>query len=347
MKALVLEENAKLSYQAHREVPQLKSGEVLVKVRACGVCGSDIPRGFEGHAYHYPLIMGHEFSGTIADANRAEHLQEGQPVVIFPLLPCKTCAACAIGEYAQCSKYDYLGSRSHGAFAEYVRAPIENCIPVPEHVQLLHACMTEPAAVALHGILKLRPQAGDSALVIGAGPIGNMAAQWLRIHGASPVFIADVDAQKLSIARAMGFETILASQGDTVEQLRGRLSGKGVSLAVEACGLPQTFCQVIEAADTFGRVLFMGNIRGSLNLPEKLVSNMLRKELVIYGTWNSKVTPIGHNEWTTVLQHLDRDLLVAPLISDTVSLAEGCEIFESMLQRRRFHNKVIFDMSKE
>jgi L-iditol 2-dehydrogenase len=345
MKALVLEENAKLTLHSDWEKPNLKANEVLVKVKACGVCGSDLPRGFNRHAYHYPLVMGHEFSGTVSDTNGHDRFEAGDRVVVFPLIPCKKCSACAIGEYAQCSNYDYLGSRSHGAYAEYVRAPIENVIAVPDHVDLSHASMTEPAAVALHGIRKLNPRAGESALVIGAGPIGNMAAQWLKIHGVGPVFIADVDEKKLAIAREMGIETINAMEGDTIEQLHQRWGGKGVHMAIEACGLPITFNQALQAADTFGRVLFMGNIQGSLNIEEKLVSSMLRKELSIHGTWNSKVTPQGSSDWDTVLEHMDRDLIVGPLISDRIGLEDGMETLTSMVERKKFHNKVIFELN--
>jgi L-iditol 2-dehydrogenase/galactitol-1-phosphate 5-dehydrogenase len=345
MKALVLKANADLRVE-ERDIPRAPFPESwLIQVAACGICGSDIPRGFHHGAYFYPLVMGHEFSGIIADDRKDGKFRKGDRVAVFPLIPTDpTEKAYQTGNYALCKSYDYFGSRRDGAFEEYLRVPEVNLFRIPDHVDLLHASMTEPAAVALHGVRKLNINAGDTGLVIGGGPIGNMTAQWLRIHGCDPVIITDIDPEKLKIANSMGFEIIHSAEEDPVDKIMKLTAGEGARRVVEACGLPQTFLQAIQSAATFGEVVFMGNIHGEFKIAEKEFSSILRRELTIYGTWNSKIVPAGEDDWSTVLKYMDRELKVAPLISDVVSLEKGPEIFKSILNREKFHNKVIFNV---
>lgn len=348
MKALVLEKDKTLRVDNQRKMPSATSpSSILIRVAACGVCGSDIPRGFEGGAYHYPLVMGHEFSGVVWENKEGGRFKKGDRVAIFPLIPCKTCKPCQTGDFAQCTNYNYLGSRSDGGFEEYVTAPEENLFKIPDHVKTLHAAMVEPAAVALHGVRKMNITAGNVGLVIGAGPIGNMTAQWLRIHGCRKVIIIDLDDRKLGIAKDMGFEVINSRAEDAVKKVLDLTNGEGADKVVEAVGLPVTFLQAIQCTARFGEVVFMGNIHGTFQIGEKDFSNILRKELKIYGTWNSKIVPRGNDDWSTVLEYMDRELQVAPLISDTPSLDEGPEIFDSIVNRSRFHNKVIFNIYGE
>ncbi|MCF7928704.1 MAG: galactitol-1-phosphate 5-dehydrogenase [Spirochaetales bacterium] len=378
MKALVLKENARFEFQ---EVPKpVKPGEdwVLVRVRAAGICGSDIPRAFEGGAYHHPLILGHEFAGTLEEpaqlpwifegpvrsasggptsgglaaaseghSSTGLRLEAGSPVAVFPLINCGVCGACQTGDYAQCSNYDYLGSRRDGGFAEFVYVPRQNLFPVPEGVDLLHAAMTEPAAVALHGIRRMVCEPGDSAVVFGGGPIGNMAASWLQMDGADPVYLVDIDSAKLEQAEKKGFLPIDSRSTDPVDFLR-RQTGGGAACVVVACGLPLTYRQALSAAGRGGRVVLMGNLHGSLTLEEKEMSSVLRRELRIFGTWNSGVTPRGRDDWSRVLRAMAAGaagrggLNVDPLISHTPELSEGPEVFRRIYNREEPFNKVIF-----
>ncbi len=348
MEALVLEADRQLQFYPDHPIPEAPAKApgpcALVRVAACGICGSDIGRGFGGKAYHYPLIMGHEFSGVIEEPAPGGELAAGTPVAIFPLLPCYKCAPCQTGNYAQCEDYDYYGSRRHGAFGEFLRIPEANLFRIPPHVDLKHASMTEPAAVALHGVRMLSVNPGDSAVVFGAGPIGNMTAQWLRIAGAQRVFVVDIDERKLALAGEMGFEPVHGGQVDPVAHINEQTGG-GVQRAIEAVGLPKTFLQTIQCAARAGEVVFMGNIAGTFEIGEKDFSSILRKELTIHGTWNSMITPCGTDDWSTVLKYMDRELQVAPLITDRLSLQDGPAIFDDLLNHRGFHNKVLFDIS--
>lgn len=348
MKALVLEKNRILKVKSDHPItdgPTL--GSLLIKVAACGICGSDIPRGFGGKAYHYPLVMGHEFSGIVAETREGSKFREGERVAVFPLIPTnKNETAYHTGDWAQLKDYDYFGSRRDGAFSEYLKVPEVNLFKIPDHVKTLHAAMTEPAAVALHGVRRMKVTAGHTAVVIGGGPIGNMCAQWLRINGCDQVIITDVDERKLEISKKMGFTTINSRSTDPVEIIMNLTNGEGAQHVIEACGLPQTFLQALEVASRGGEVVFMGNITGEFKIDEKAFSSILRRELNIYGTWNSKIFPRGTDDWSTVLKYMDKALIVEPLITDIVSLDDGPEVFQSIVDKKQFHNKVIFEMIK-
>jgi L-iditol 2-dehydrogenase len=342
MKALVLERDKDLVFRDVPEPERPGPEWALVKVAFSGICNSDLHRGFGGGAYRYPLIMGHEFSGTVLEAPTGSGFTPGDTVTAFPLIPCQVCAACRAGQHAQCASYDYLGSRRDGAFAERVWVPARNLFRVPAGVELLHAALTEPCAVARHAASKADLAPGATVAVFGGGPIGNMAGQWLRLAGAARVFIVDVDDRKLALARSMGFEPLDAKAGDPVEALRGCTGGAGVDMALEAVGLPLTFRQVLAAVRHGGQTVLMGNIRGSLSLEEREVSSLLRREVTIRGTWNSRVAPEGANDWTESLARMGRGIDVAPLVSHVVPLAEGPAIFSRIIGGGEYFAKVVF-----
>lgn len=342
MKALVLQENAKLVYLDVPDPEQPGKAYYRIRVAAAGICGSDIHRGFEHGAYHYPLVMGHEFSGIVEKAPEGGMYSPGQRVVVFPLLWCGRCSSCQTGDYAQCSSYSYYGSRQDGGFAEIVLVPESNLFPVPEHVDILHAAMTEPCAVALHGTRKFCLKGGETAVVYGGGPIGNMAAQWLKILGCGTVCIVEIDEKKIETAAGMGFMTVNPMEKDPVETVRDLTEGTGVRVAVEACGLPLTYRQALESVGEFGEVLFLGNPAGDILLPKEDVSGILRREITIHGTWNSKPVPRGRDDWTTVLEQMDRTMDVAPLISHTPQLSEGPDTFRRIVGKEQRFGKVIF-----
>jgi L-iditol 2-dehydrogenase/galactitol-1-phosphate 5-dehydrogenase len=170
-----------------------------------------------------------------------------------------------------------------------------------------------------------------------------MVAQWLRLKGCERVTIVEIDAQKIAIAREMGFRTINAKADDPVEALRKAEDGRGADRVVEACGTPVTFLQAVRSAARFGEVVFLGNIHGEFRIGEKDFSDILRRELTIYGTWNSRFVPRGRDDWSVSLRHLGREIQAAPLISHVVSLAEAGSVMEDIAHGRfGFHNKVVF-----
>ncbi|HEY9592968.1 MAG TPA: galactitol-1-phosphate 5-dehydrogenase [Spirochaetia bacterium] len=344
MDALVLVKDKVLEYR-DIPVPARPGPEwALIKVAASGICNSDLHRGFGGGAYHYPLVMGHEFAGTVEEPAVEGRFVRGARVTVFPLIPCRKCIPCQSGDYAQCVSYDYLGSRRDGAFATFVWAPDVNLQALPDAVSLRDAAVTEPCAVALHGVNKLSIKPGDVGAVFGAGPIGNMAAQWMRLRGCGRIFVVDIDDTKLQLAARMGFEPVDSRAGDPVAQIMERTDGYGVDRVIEAIGLPLTFLQAVQAVARFGEVVFLGNIRGTFQVGEKDFSSILRRELTIRGTWNSRVVPEGRSDWSTVISALGRTIDVGSLVSHTPTLAEGPDIFQRILGRKEFFNKVVFTL---
>ena len=342
MKAAVLEKVGALHV---REVarPSPSAGEVLVRVHACGVCGSDVPRVFEKGTYHFPCVPGHEFTGEVAMlGDGATGFAEGDRVAVFPLIPCGQCDACRREAYAQCVSYDYLGSRSDGAFAEYVCAPPANLLRVPAGVSFEEAAMTEPAAVARHALRRARPEGGETVAVFGAGPIGVMVAEWARIEGAARIFMIDVVDRKLEAAAAVEqVVTVSARDENPVERIKELTGGRGVDIAVEAAGAPATMIGALEAVANFGRVVLLGNPTADVTLPEKLISSLLRREVTVAGTWNSSISS-PDNDWRAALDAMaDGRLHVAPLITHRFALDGAPDALDMMRDGETFYNKVM------
>jgi L-iditol 2-dehydrogenase len=344
MKAAVLHAVGDLRYE-DVPVPKTTAGEVLVKVRTAGVCGSDIPRVMTKGTYSFPLVPGHEFAGEVAQiGDGVSTFNVGDRVAVFPLIPCGKCAYCQIGEYAQCDDYDYLGSRRDGGFAEYVAAPADNLVPIPDNVDFDCAAMTEPASVALHALRRTGVDPGDSVAILGAGPIGIILAQWARICGAGRIFLTDIVDEKLDVARRYSFkDCINAKQEDAVERIVEETDGRGADICIEAAGTAATFEQSLRIARKLGKVILMGNVTGDVVIPERTASAILRGQLTIYGTWNSSFTAVPKNEWRTALQFMSSGALnLKPLITHKFKLDQVNDAFDMMYNGREFFNKVMF-----
>lgn len=318
-------------------------GEVLVRVKSCGICGSDVPRVFSKGTYHFPTVCGHEFAGTVASAS---DLALGTPVTVFPLLWCGKCTECERGAYARCEDYGYLGSRSDGGFAEYVVAPRRNLLALPEGVSVEEGAMTEPAAVALHAIKRANLQAGESVAVLGAGPIGLMVAQWARAMGAARVIVCDIAPASLALARELGFTLTVDSKAcDPVKRIAELTGGRGADVTVEAAGVPATFTAAVGAAAAAGRVVMLGNPSGDVTLPAKLISQIMRRELALLGTWNSSYSASGlPDDWRTVLAAVAAGTIrLKPLISHRFPLDQTLVGMTVMKSRNEFVAKVLIN----
>lgn len=296
--------------------PTPRAGEVLVRIGGCGVCGSDIPRVFTKGTYRFPLIPGHEFSGTIeALGEGVDASWQDRNVAVFPLIPCWRCGACAAGDYQLCEDYDYLGSRRDGAFAEYVCVPVWNLQAVPDGVSLEAAAMTEPAAVALHAIHRGGVTAGDDVLILGAGPIGLLAAMWAKISGAGRIVMGDIDASRLQFAESL----------DLAETVEVSKAGDGLAAqfdrVIEASGASPALSLSVRACRRKASVVMLGNPGGDMIIPQDLYSMAMRKELTLVGTWNSSYGNVPRNEWAIALNAMASGALdVAPLITHRVGL---------------------------
>lgn len=342
MKACVLHAAGDLRVETV-ETPRPGPGRVLLRVAACGVCGSDIPRVFEKGTYRFPLIPGHEFAGVVEELGEGVNpAWLGKTAAVFPLIPCRNCPMCLIGAYAQCADYDYLGSRSDGAFAGHVTVPEWNLVPVPEGLSPLEAAMCEPAAVAAHALRRAAPDPGGTVMIFGAGPIGLMLAQWAAAWGAARVLLADIDPEKLRFAREQGFTgTCNPLEADPAEWAR-TLTGGGADVVIEGSGSGAAFAQAVKCARPFGSVVLMGNPAGAMTLPQQAYSTVLRNELRLLGTWNSVYAAPPRDEWRMALDAMASGRLRAlPLVSHRVPLEGLPEALEMMRDRRGFFNKVM------
>ena len=348
MQALVLHAVGDLRLE-RVSCPTPAPGEALVRVAACGVCGSDVPRVFEHGTYSFPLIPGHEFAGIVVDAPEDSSVRPGARVAVKPLIPCGACPFCAIGALAQCRSYDYVGSRRDGAFAEYVAVPSANLVLVPEGVSMEEAALTEPAAVALHAVRQGGVQPGDRVAVLGAGPIGMLVAQWARIWGAGDVFLVDINEAKLDLVEKLDLGTPVNSrEGDPVARIQKETGGLGPDLVVEAAGVPATLVQALWLARPLGRVVVMGNPAADVTLPQDVISQILRKELTIRGTWNSHMVALPVDEWTVALKMMAQGRLrIKPLISHRVPLTHGVQTLAMMRDRSEHYNRVVFINARE
>ena len=327
MKALVLEENAKLVCREHEL--RTVEGWYKLKIAAAGICGSDLGRGFKSGAYHYPLVMGHEISAVVEEAPQGGRYVPGTRVTVYPLLPCGRCEPCKRGYVQLCLKYDYFGSRRDGAFAQFLYAPESHLLPVPEGVSLEEAAMCEPAAVAYHGVRQHPVDPGRTALVIGGGPIGLIAAQWLRIKGCASVAVADIDPEKLAFAAKFGFEAIDSRKLDERADAFGYVA--------ECCGLAVTRTAAVKCCARKGHVFLIGNPADDWTLEKTFFSSILRREISFTGSWNSVPDP----DWKAVLSHAGKDLDLKSLVTTRSSLEDAPAAFDRILKREGFHCKTL------
>ena len=327
--------------------PSPGKNEVLIKIKASGVCGSDIPRVFTKGTYHFPTIPGHEFAGQItALGEGVDQGLLGKKAAVFPLLPCMKCEACEIGEYAQCKDYGYFGSRCDGGFAEYIAVPVWNLVMVPDNLSYEEAAMAEPAAVAVHALRQGGIEIGDSVAIFGAGPIGLMLGQWAHAWGAGKVMLIDIDEAKIAFAKKMGFENVWNSkEGDPVEWINNVTVGRGADNAVEGAGVSSTLEQSLKCVRPFGKIVAMGNPSGEMKLSQKAYWELLRKQLKISGTWNSSFVSLPKNDWRLAITAMAQGKMnVKPFITHRFPLEQCSEALIMMRDRTAFYNKVMFIM---
>jgi L-iditol 2-dehydrogenase len=334
-------------------VPVVGEGEALVRVKAVGICGSDLDRVMKRGTYSFPMIPGHEFCGVIEEvrcgvdiSGSARGWKRGDRVVVSPLMPCFQCEPCQRGDFGQCDHYDYLGSRTDGAFAQFVKAPIRNLLLLPDSVSFEEGAVVEPTAVVLHGIRRVGIGTGDSVAVLGCGTLGLLALQLARVRGATAVIAADIDSEKLRVARELGAdETVDASKVDTVETVRALTQGGGACVCIETAGVSRTQEECLRITRKQGRVLFLGTAHGEVRIPPESFECILRGELTLYGSWNSYSAPFPGLEWSTAIDYLEKgSLKIRPLITHTLSLADAPQTFQELYERKYSSVKVLFVM---
>lgn len=342
MKACVLEAVNKLVY---KEVPTPRpaAGEVLLKIHAAGICGSDVDRVYKKGTYSFPTIPGHEFAGEITELGAGvDPSFMGKKAAVFPLLPCRKCDMCEIGNYASCRHYNYFGSRCDGGFAEYISVPLWNLVMTDAPLSFEEMAMVEPAAVSLHALERAGVSFMDSVAVFGAGAIGLMLCEFASAMGAGNIIILDVDPRKIDFAQSMGYTAINNSQDGWAERVMELTHGKGVDLCVEGAGFPTSAEGCLEIAKPGGNVVLMGNPAKDMNLSQHKYWEILRKQLTVKGTWNSSYTQ-AKNDWQSAINGMATGKLnVGKFITHRFSLAECNTAFDILKNKTEFANRVMF-----
>jgi len=234
MKAIVFEATQTVSLR-EKEMPEVPQGWALIKTSHVGICGTDLNIYAGSHPRaKAPLVMGHEFSGTIASGHPT--LPEGTPVTVNPLLNCGTCIPCTTGQSHVCESLQLVGIDCDGGMAEYVAAPVERVVPLPQGLSFAMGALVEPVAVAMHVVRQGGYVPGDHVVVFGAGTIGLCVALALRSAGASQVTIVETNELRLQKAKELGFSTIHPQQENVREVVLSQTNGTGADFVFDCAG---------------------------------------------------------------------------------------------------------------
>jgi L-iditol 2-dehydrogenase len=340
MKALWLEAYRQLKFRECAK-PSMARDEVLIRIHSCGICGSDI-HGYDGSTGRRipPLIMGHEAAGVVEQVGgEVKGFREGDRVTFDSTIWCGACYFCRRGEANLCDCRQVLGVSCSeycraGAMAEYVSVPARVVCPIPPDLSFEHACMVEAVAVAVHAVGLTPVRLGDTAVVVGAGLIGLLVIQALKVAGCLRVAAVDVDSSRLRLARQMGAtECVDASAEDAEDRVRQCTENRGADIAVEAVGASETVPRVLRCVRKGGAVTLIGNVSPQVVLP---LQTVVTRQIRLTGSCASA------GEYPAALELLAaRRIDVQSLISAAVPLEDGPQWFERLYGREANLMKVI------
>jgi L-iditol 2-dehydrogenase len=340
MKALVLKEYRHFAVEDFA-LPELQPGEVLVRVRACGICGSDV-HGMDGSSGRRipPIVMGHEAAGEIAKiGSGVTGWKTGDRVTFDSTVYCGDCWYCRRGKINLCENRRVLGVscgeyRRHGAFAEYVAVPQRILYRLPDNLSFEQAAMVEAVSVAVHAVKRTPLSKDDSVVVMGTGMIGLLVIQVLRVTGCKQIVAIDLEEDKLRLAKKLGAtHTIKADEPGLLEKIRALTDGRGADAAFEVVGLSPTVKTAIESVRKGGSVTLVGNLKPQVDLPLQAV---VTRELILIGTCASA------GEYPECLDLIaSGQINVTGFISATAPLEEGAQWFERLYAGEKGLMKVL------
>lgn len=344
MQALLLTDYRKLELVS-MDRPAIGPSDVLVRVAACGICGSDV-HGYDGSTGRRipPLVMGHEAAGVIAEVgSKVDRVRVGDRVTFDSTISCGKCDACRRGELNLCSQRRIFGVscdefRQHGAYAEYVAVPQHILYPLPESLPLEQAALIEPVSVALHAVDRLHVATGETAVAVGSGMIGLLVIQALHVAGCGEVIAIDLDDLHLELAKELGANhTLNAGQTDAAAAVN-ELTGGGADAAVEVVGNAAAFDTAVRCVRRGGRIGLVGNVSPQVPLPLQVV---VARELTLIGSCASA------GEYPRAIELVASGAIrVAPLITAVAPLADGPIWFVRLSAGERGLMKVILQPSK-
>lgn len=322
MKVVYVDEPYKISIE-EREIPVPNQGEALLKLRYCGICGSDVATYTGNQPFTtYPRIPGHEFSAEIIAINgEAKGLKEGMLVTANPYFNCGSCYSCQRGKVNCCEDNQTMGVQRDGSFSEYITMPIQRILQ-GQGLSAELLALVEPFSISYHAVKRGDVTDSDKVLVVGAGPIGIFAMMAAKLRGAT-VYVTDVLEKRLELAMQMGADGVIdASKESLVNRVKDLTDGHGMDVCIEAAGLPQTFLDCIESVCFAGKVILIGNGKKETTFNHSII---LKKELNIYGSRNSL------NDFGPIIRLIEsKKIDLSPIISDTYELENAIDAFETL-----------------
>ena len=323
--------------------PDVGGDDVLVRVKACGICGSDVA-GHTGKTGRRlpPLIMGHEAAGVVERTGGNVHsFAPGDRICFDSTVYCNQCPACRQGLFNRCVKRQVLGVsvpefKRQGAFAEFVAVPHWICAKLPEKMSFVQAALLEPASIGTHAANRPPVSKSDTVVVIGAGTIGLFILQAAKLRGARTTIACDLNEFRLGLAKRVGADVCVnPAQANLKEEIQKRTEGRGADVTFEAVGFAETFRQAISITRTGGTVVAVGNLQKEteFNLQE-----LVSRELTFTGSYASA------GEFRTCIDLIaSRQMNVEPLVSEVLPLAEGPIAFQRLLEGKENLLKIILE----
>lgn len=288
MKALVLEEYNKFAYKEVND-PEINSGDVLIRIKACSICGSDV-HGYDGTSGRRrpPLILGHEASGVVEEVGASvTKFKKGDRVVFNSTLYCRDCDYCKNGLENLCRDARIYGVstesyRLNGAMCEFISVPEYIVYLIPDTISFEQAALIEPLSIAVHAVNQADIKLNDTAVVFGAGTIGLLIAKLLNISSCKEVILVDLDEQKLAVAKASGIDTCLNPVTcDVNKEILAGTENNGAELVFEAVGINTTFSQSLNCIKKSGQLIVVGNISPKIELS---LQTLVTKEIKLIGS---------------------------------------------------------------
>ena len=342
MKALIYTKPYGLEYSDFPQ-PAVGDDDVLIRVKACGICGSDV-QGFTGKTGRRipPLIMGHEAAGIIEDAGKnARDFKRGNRVCFDSTVYCNKCQPCREGLYNRCENRQVLGVstptfRRHGAFAEYVAVPWWIVSKIPDDMPFVHAALLEPASIGMHAANRAPVSAGGTVVVIGAGPIGLFILQACKLRKTRKVIVCDINEFRLDVARKLGADKVINPRKSDIKQaIFKQTKNRGADVTFEAVGYASTFQNAVSVTRTGGHLVAVGNLESKAEFD---LQQFVARELTFTGSYASC------GEFRDCIKLVaSGKISVEPLISDVLPLADGPSAFDRLLKAEENLLKIVLE----
>ncbi len=281
MKAAVLTSPGQFAIE-ERPIPKPGRGEALIKITRVGICGTDL-HIFNGHyaAEHLPMVPGHEFAGTIyALGSEVTDLVIGDKAVVDMNIGCQTCYWCRRNEILNCPNMQQMGITMDGAFAEFIVVPARLVIPAPAHIPDEVLALTEPLACVVRAARKADVTFGQSVVVIGAGPIGNLHVQLLRTIGAAPIIVADLSADRVAMAIEAGADFGVTDPSELEAVVMTATQGRGADIVIESVGHPALYAQAVKLIRKGGHIAAFGLTGPEGELPLNILQIILEENSI-------------------------------------------------------------------